>query len=34
MDYEKLSEMLESDNEQERIEAELEIMGLIYYTND
>ena len=34
MDYETLSEMLDSDNEQERNEAELYLMGLIYYTND
>ena len=34
MDYKKLSEMLDSDNEQERVEAELYLMGLIYYTDD
>ena len=35
MDYEKLCEMLDSPDEQERAEAELEIMGrLLYYPGD
>ena len=34
MDYETLSKMLDSEDPQERNEAELEVMGLIYYTND
>jgi len=34
MDYKKLSEMLDSDNEQERNEAELYLMGRQLYDND
>ena len=34
MDYETLCEMLESNNEKERAEAELYILGWILYDND
>ena len=34
MTYEKLCEMLDSPDPLERAEAELEIMGRLYYLND
>jgi hypothetical protein len=34
MDYETLSKMLDSDDEQERNEAELYILGRWFYDND
>ena len=34
MDYEKLLEMLESEDQKERNEAELYLMGRFYYLND